>query len=216
MAITTGFTTHRNLFMAMLGAVAIATGGSASEASVNMTQTEANTLVFSDAALPANFDTCFSPDQGCDEKLISFMHAAKSSLDIAIYSLTLRDVVTELVAAKARGVTVRVIADREQSNGRTSVVPDLVGNGLDVRFATVQGVMHNKFTIVDGKMIETGSYNYSFSATKLNAENQLYLSEVKVVAAYREQFEKLYAASTQDTTSAKPPSDPTPSAGQTN
>ena len=52
--------------------------------------------------------------------------------------------------------------------------------------------MHNKFTIVDLKQIETGSYNYTFNATMNNLENQIYLSDESLVKKFSEEFEKMW------------------------
>jgi phosphatidylserine/phosphatidylglycerophosphate/cardiolipin synthase-like enzyme len=40
---------------------------------------------------------------------------------------------------------------------------------VNLRFGhTSEGIMHNKFVIVDGKMIEIGSFNYTNHASKAN------------------------------------------------
>jgi phosphatidylserine/phosphatidylglycerophosphate/cardiolipin synthase-like enzyme len=51
--------------------------------------------------------------------------------------------------------------------------------------------MHNKFTLVDGTRLETGSFNYSHQASTANQENQLYLGTPEIVARYKARFEKM-------------------------
>lgn len=145
------------------------------------------------AASISNFSVCFSPSGGCDTKLVSFIKAAHTSIDIAIYDLTLPNLAQAIVAQKTAGVKVRIVADRSEAKTKTSLIRKLIQSGAPVRFGNVQGIMHNKFVIVDDRMLETGSFNYSLNATHANAENQLYLDSPEVVSQYQAQFEKLWA-----------------------
>jgi phosphatidylserine/phosphatidylglycerophosphate/cardiolipin synthase-like enzyme len=53
--------------------------------------------------------------------------------------------------------------------------------------------MHNKFIIVDSKTLELGSFNYTASAEKNNAENVLVVHGAKrVITDYSDQWEKLW------------------------
>lgn len=138
-----------------------------------------------------NMDVCFSPKEKCDKKIISFINSAKKSLEIAIYSLTHRDIVSAIKAAKERGIKVRVVVDREQMDGPNSLVKELMQN-VEVKIGGSKGIMHNKYTIVDNEKIETGSYNYTSSASHFNSENQIYIFEEPVVKEYMDDYEKLW------------------------
>lgn len=141
---------------------------------------------------PQDQEICFSPDEQCDQKLINFMRTAKKSLDIAIFDLTLDGIVDQIKKMDKR-VTVRIVCDKRQAGGKSSQIKDLAALGLQVKYGVQRGIMHNKFTIVDSKMVETGSYNYSQNATDNNHENQIYLSNQKVVTRYSEEFERMWA-----------------------
>lgn len=152
--------------------------------------------IFASSALAAgtsDFAVCFSPGGGCDVKLTSFATSAKATLDIAIYSLTLPNLAQAIQAKAAAGVKVRIVVDKTEAKAATSLVGALFKAGVPVKFGNVTGLMHNKFMIVDSRMLETGSFNYSTAATSSNAENQIYLDNVDVVKAYQEDFEKLWA-----------------------
>jgi phosphatidylserine/phosphatidylglycerophosphate/cardiolipin synthase-like enzyme len=144
-----------------------------------------------------NLQTCFSPAENCDKEIVEYIRTAKTSIDMAIYSLALQEIRQALLDAKQRGVKIRIVADQSQSEGQTSKVPAMITDGFDLRFGVQKGVMHNKFTIVDGAWVETGSYNYSYSASRLNAENQIYLKDAQVVSRYQSDFEKLWTSGTQ-------------------
>lgn len=50
-----------------------------------------------------------------DELLVNTINQAHSSLDIAIYSITKYNIVNAIVAAKKRGVNIRIITDRTEA-----------------------------------------------------------------------------------------------------
>lgn len=140
---------------------------------------------------PKDQETCFSPDEPCDLKLVKFIESAQKSLDVAIYDLNRDQIVHHILLASKR-IPVRVIVDRRQAQGSHSAVGTLVKAGLAVRFGRQRGIMHNKFTVVDGQMIETGSFNYTNHASEANNENQIYLANPEVVARYKKRFEEIW------------------------
>lgn len=57
-------------------------------------------------------------------------------------------------------------------------------------------MMHNKYLIIDGQTIVTGSFNFTKSADESNAENLLVIQgKSRIAAAYRQNFEKLLNSS---------------------
>lgn len=53
--------------------------------------------------------------------------------------------------------------------------------------------MHNKFAVFDGRLVETGSYNWTTSATSYNFENAIFIRDLKVSARYEEEFQHIWA-----------------------
>jgi type IV secretion system protein VirD4 len=52
--------------------------------------------------------------------------------------------------------------------------------------------MHHKFIVVDGESVQLGSFNYSVSADKSNAETAIYIRNAPSVAlAYRDEWHRL-------------------------
>lgn len=142
----------------------------------------------------SHFSTCFSPNESCDQRIISFINTAKNTLDVAIYSITHEGIADAIIAAKNRGVKIRIVVDRSQSKGAHSLVSTLVSGGVDLKIGNFQGIMHDKFTIVDGTFLETGSYNYTQNATSSNAENQLYIDDAQTVQNYENNFGTIWAS----------------------
>lgn len=139
-----------------------------------------------------NLETCFSPNEGCDQKLIGIIASANKTLDVAIYSIAHPGIANAIIAAQTRGVTVRMVVDKSQSVGAHSETGTLTTANVPLKIGNVAGIMHDKFTIVDGIVLETGSFNYSNSATSYNAENQIYITNKDVIQKYQDNFEKLW------------------------
>lgn len=142
-------------------------------------------------------DLCFSPQESCDQKLISYLDTAEKTLDIAIYSLTLDGIGKSIRRAQKRGVKIRIIADYKSSFIKSSIVNELKDDGIPLHLWSGEnsqdGLMHHKFAIIDGQIIQTGSYNYSQNATSRNAENQIYMSDRSTIKKYQQEFERLWA-----------------------
>ncbi|PWU20269.1 MAG: hypothetical protein C5B49_04545 [Bdellovibrio sp.] len=142
-------------------------------------------------APPQDGEVCFSPDEHCDIKLTKFIESAHTSLDIAIYDINLEQLVHQIIL-QSKKMPVRVLVDKRQTKERNSLVDLLVKAEVPVRFGHQRGIMHNKFAVVDGKMIETGSFNFTNHATEANSENQIYLSTPAIVGRYQDRFNKIW------------------------
>lgn len=107
-----------------------------------------------------------------DKKLIEQINSAHQSLDIAIYSLTRDQIVNAILAAKSRGVVVRIICDREQANAKYSLqdILKLQAALIPIKVNIHSGLMHLKTCIIDQTTVTLGSYNYTKSATLENDE----------------------------------------------
>jgi phosphatidylserine/phosphatidylglycerophosphate/cardiolipin synthase-like enzyme len=116
--------------------------------------------------------------------------SATQSLQVAAYQLTDPAVVQAMMDAHKRGVKVSVYVDRTQQ--ANEAVTALVKTGVECRVDKAHRILHHKFMIVDGRHVQTGSYNYSRNAYKVNAENVLYIQNSPVLAkAYLEEFSRL-------------------------
>ena len=140
---------------------------------------------------PQANETCFSPEEPCDAKLVKFMEGAQKSLAIAIYDINLDQLVHTLIAAAPR-LDIRIVVDQRQSKGEHSLVGLLAKAGVKIRYGRQRGIMHNKFVIRDGTMLETGSFNFTNHAASANSENQIYLDGATIVARYQAQFEAIW------------------------
>jgi len=130
-----------------------------------------------------------------DQKIISLINEAKEELNIAIYGLTKPDIVQAIVSANQRGVKVRVVADRVQAAGRSSLVDYLKKQNIPLKKNKHNGAMHHKVCVIDGKTVISGSFNWSNNATYNNDENMLVIYSPKMAREFNTEFERLWTVS---------------------
>jgi phosphatidylserine/phosphatidylglycerophosphate/cardiolipin synthase-like enzyme len=53
--------------------------------------------------------------------------------------------------------------------------------------------MHNKFAIFDGKLMVTGSYNWTASAEKYNYENAVFITDPTAIDQYQKEFNEIWS-----------------------
>jgi len=148
--------------------------------------------VYSGSTQPQILEYCFSPNGNCDQVLIKYINQARSSIHIMIYEFTLKNIETSLVDARNRGIEVKLVMDRSESQSRSSLYPDLKQRGFDVKIADVAGILHDKVAIIDGQYVLEGSFNYTNSAVRSNAENLVVINDVTIAQAYQNQFQQLF------------------------
>lgn len=122
--------------------------------------------------------------------------SANQTLDIAIYSLTHPVIVKAIGDAQKRGVKVRIITDKVQSAGNTQkhAMNDLITLGIPIKIETHSGLMHEKMSIIDGKIATTGSYNYSKGASEDNDEMFVVINEPWFAQVCKQEFERMWAS----------------------
>jgi phosphatidylserine/phosphatidylglycerophosphate/cardiolipin synthase-like enzyme len=141
----------------------------------------------------------FSPQGGIEEALVRAIDAARVSLDVAMFSFYSRPVAEAVKRAMDRGVKTRVLLDRSQS-ALAKLDDWMAWHGIEVRLLSgpdderdpLYQKMHNKFLIVDGLMVEMGSYNYSPNAENNSFENANFLDEREDVARFVAYFEHMF------------------------
>jgi phosphatidylserine/phosphatidylglycerophosphate/cardiolipin synthase-like enzyme len=149
------------------------------------------------SAQAADVHVGFSPDGGAEQLVVHTIEGAKHTLEVAAYSFTSKSISKALVDAHKRGVKVEIVMDKSQKTERYSAASFLAHAGIPVRIDSQHAIMHNKYMIVDGVNVQTGSYNYTTAAAKHNAENALFLADVPYIAKrYHEDWQKHWEHST--------------------
>ncbi|TDN48088.1 phospholipase D family protein [Scandinavium goeteborgense] len=162
-------------------------------------------IVLSVAAAPALAEESpaisvgFSPSSNHDalNVVLNTINDAKKSIDVAAYVFTSKPVARALVEAKGKGIFVRVVADEKSNKNKYTAVTYLANHGIPVRLNNRYSIMHNKTIVADGHTVQTGSFNYTSSADKSNAENAIAIKNVPELASqYEAEFNRLWDEST--------------------
>lgn len=130
-----------------------------------------------------------------DSPFYQAINNAQTSIQIAIFTFTDKALVDDLIAAKNRGVLVQIVADYSQGTQpySTAGFEKLIKNGIEVKINQSYELLHNKYMIVDGNTVETGSYNYTSSAQTKNAENyQIYHNNTELAKLYQQDWQAIF------------------------
>lgn len=132
----------------------------------------------------------FAPEDDLQNVVISNIKKAEKSIDFAIFSFTSKEIADALKEAEDRGVVVRGIFETRQKSRWSQF--EYLKEGMDVRWDDNPYNMHNKYMIIDGDIIITGSFNWSAHAQEDNDENVLIIKNILVASEYIKDFNELY------------------------
>ena len=127
---------------------------------------------------------------GLDVPLVEALDAARLSIDVAAYSLSLNSVRFALINAHNRGVTVRMVM--ESTNMDRSDPQALIEAGIPIVGDNQNGLMHDKFMIIDRSEIWLGSMNFTDSGTYDDNNNMIRIFSTKIAENYIVEFEEMY------------------------
>jgi len=109
-----------------------------------------------------------------------------------MYIFTDKEIAIPLVKVHERGVKVRLYLDKDQVDYKYSQSRFLVQKGIKARISTNNYIMHNKFAIIDNRILLTGSYNWTFSANHRNDENLMVIDDPQIIEIFQNQFVNLW------------------------
>ena len=120
----------------------------------------------------------FSPWDDTEHLVINAITSAKTQILVQAYLLTSRTIANSLIEAQQRGIDVRILADnRQHEDNVNSQLELLVQNKIPVWLETRYRHAHNKILVIDASsshpVVVTGSYNFTWGAQNMNAENLL-------------------------------------------
>lgn len=152
--------------------------------------------------------------QDFESLLVKRINQATYSIDFAIYSLNgYTNLTNALVAAKNRGVKLRMVYDSRSGSSTQASVQTLLNAGvlMSQRPASLSGIMHNKFFIFDARdtnplndWVWTGSWNPN-TAESTWKNNVVEINDPALAAAYQIEFEEMWGSNTDtpNSTNAK-------------
>jgi phosphatidylserine/phosphatidylglycerophosphate/cardiolipin synthase-like enzyme len=143
-------------------------------------------------ARPTLAEALFSPGDACVRRIIGLLGSARSAADICVFTMTDDRISDAVLAAHGRKVKIRVITDNEKLHDVGSDILRLERSGVPVAVDFTPCHMHHKFAIVDGKVLLTGSYNWTRAAASENEENVVVSDDPRLIAAFAAEFDRLW------------------------
>lgn len=141
---------------------------------------------------------------GLDEQLAAVLGYAETSVDVAAYDFDLESVANALIAAHQRGVKVRFIV--ESDNADENAVGQLQQTGISiVEDQRDEGLMHNKFVVIDNQWVWLGSWNLTENGTYRNNNNAVLIASPALAENYTAEFEEMFTGKFGPTSPADTP-----------
>ena len=134
----------------------------------------------------------FTPGHTVETAITDEIDSARESVRVQAYSFTNPLIVQALADARLRGVDVIVILDKSNRYQKSSAADVAGGLGVPVLIDDRHAIAHNKVMIIDGRIVITGSYNFSRAAEKSNAENIVIIESVPIAEKYQQNWQKHY------------------------
>jgi phosphatidylserine/phosphatidylglycerophosphate/cardiolipin synthase-like enzyme len=136
----------------------------------------------------------FSPDDGVAKHLVDLLASAQESIYFLAYSFNADKIANAMLARAQAGVTLAGVFDETQAaaNKNSSEYDTLRLAGQDVWLDASPKNMHDKIILIDGKIVITGSYNYTTAAEKRNDENILVIYNAEIAGLYMQEFQRIY------------------------
>jgi phosphatidylserine/phosphatidylglycerophosphate/cardiolipin synthase-like enzyme len=110
---------------------------------------------------------------------------------VQAYYLTSEPIAQVLVDAYKRGVKVEIVLDKSQRKRKNSKVEIVTTVSIPTLIDSKHVIAHNKIMILDGKVLITGSFNFTKNAEEKNAENLLIIKDQpELVKRYTDNYLK--------------------------
>jgi len=131
-----------------------------------------------------------------EQQLLDRLNAATSSIDTSLYSLNRVSIRNALIDAHSRGVTVRVVADDDAYHepGYQPHFQALEAAGIPLVLDNRSSLMHNKFFIIDGLIVWSGSTNITDTGFTYNHNNSLVFTSTQLANIFTTEFEEMFVS----------------------
>jgi phosphatidylserine/phosphatidylglycerophosphate/cardiolipin synthase-like enzyme len=131
---------------------------------------------------------------GVDALVAASIIAATQSVDVALKDLRLDSITNALITASRRGVPVRVVAETDSLAGRSDFQA-LREAGIPVSDDQQQGLMNNRFIVIDHSQVWTGSVDYNVSGVFREYDAMVRIFSPEIAADYTKEFDEMFVNS---------------------
>lgn len=125
------------------------------------------------------------------QAIIKALDEAKEEIFVAVYWFTNHELFDKLCDKLREGKRVSLIIHNDYINNREAGLnfQSFIDLGGQFFFSDAENPMHNKFCVVDQKILINGSYNWTYYAEDRNSENILIIrDELEATSAFHQEF----------------------------
>lgn len=134
-------------------------------------------------------------EQHCERLLISKVHEARKEIHAAIYEFTRNNIADALIERAEHGVKIEIKIDAQESEYKyvEDVIARLQKAKINVQRIKMpaEAKMHDKFIVIDGHCVLTGSYNWTKTATDENWENLIAIESPAIAEEYAAEWQRI-------------------------
>ena len=127
---------------------------------------------------------------GPDEALAEAIDSAVLTVDVAVYSFNLWSIRNALLRAYHRGVVVRMVI--ESDNRNRDEVQALIEAGIPVLGDRMEGLMHDKFVVIDRAEVWIGSMNFTTGGAYRDDNNLVRIRSIQMAENYTHEFDEMF------------------------
>lgn len=130
----------------------------------------------------------FCPADNCLNELLLWLDAAEKTIHCAFFEVELEELKYKLAERKKQGIDVRIVTDNNYFNQ----INELNFVNIVVKSDNRSGLMHNKFCVLDGKAVWTGSFNPTFRDNYKNNNNVVFYQSKLLAESYEAEFSEMW------------------------
>jgi len=127
---------------------------------------------------------------GIDDRLVALLQSATRSILCAFYELQLESVADVLIAQHQKGVTVRVVSDSDYKD--REAIQRCIQAGVPVVFDNRDAFMHDKFCVIDGTRVWTGSTNITEACMYRNNNNAVLINSRELAVNFTNELQEMF------------------------
>lgn len=131
----------------------------------------------------------------CESMILQAIREAEKEILVAIYSFSYEKIADALIQKHRNGCRVMIKMDQGQAKKKwcRPAVRKLKEADVKLDLISMQkkNHMHNKFIIIDRKVVISGSYNFTYAATMENWENLIRVDDSITAEKFAEEWQKI-------------------------
>ncbi len=126
-----------------------------------------------------------------DLELVKIIDEAEQSVLLAVYNFNKQSIIDAVLRARERNIEVKVVGDIDEFY--THGYQQMQQYNIDMSLGNASGIQHNKFAVVDGRLVFTGTGNLSDTDMDRNNNNWYIIESPEIANHYRNEFMQMYS-----------------------